>query len=292
MDERQDPVSLHDAEVAAGIARAAASGRQADRRPTPEQLCAAFGEPAASDDARRRAAAALALAGVDVRPDLLTAPAGERVELSVRGGGVAGGGGGSRPARAQRAVAGLAAVAVVLVAGVVAASLLGEGDGESVDEALPAGTSAATVAPTAGTTTAPATTPAPTTATTPGTTATAPEPDQDTAAERRAARRAKARRERRQAAARRRRQKVTVRVDAGARPTFLCVEDEAGRQLFGGTLSGRRVFRARAVSLNVGLATTVIKYGSRTIALPGSPAGVVVTRSGHSFLPLGQRPCA
>ena len=38
---------------------------------------------------------------------------------------------------------------------------------------------------------------------------------------------------------------------------------------------------ARTVALNVGLATTVIKYGRTTVRLPGSPAGVRITPRGQ-----------
>ena len=37
-----------------------------------------------------------------------------------------------------------------------------------------------------------------------------------------------------------------------SRPTFLCVEGD-GKQLFNGTLTGARTFRARVVRLNIGL---------------------------------------
>lgn len=306
MDEHAEPVSLGDAEIAAGIARAAASGREADRRPTPEQLVAAFGEPAATEAARRRAAAALAVAGVRVEPDLRSAPAGERVLLhapAASGGGSAGGG------RSRRALAGLGAVVVVLAAGAAAAAMLSDGEGGSVGDALPAGTSETQTAP------APPTVPATTATVPPATTATATVPPTETAAttdtatapatttedepsaeERAADRRARERRRSRQRARRRaaarRRALVTVRVDGRPRPTFLCVEDGEGKVLFHGTLSTRKVFRARAVALNIGLATTIVRYGTTTVRLPGSPAGVLITRDGHTSLPLGERPCA
>src|SRR3954469_15688582 len=102
-----DPeVPLADAAIATEIATAAARGRGADRAPTLEQLLAAFGEAAPTDAARRRVAAALRVAGMGVRPDLLSAEPGERLLLLPPGAG----GGTSR----VRAVVGLVGVAVIL----------------------------------------------------------------------------------------------------------------------------------------------------------------------------------
>src|SRR3954469_14035289 len=104
-----DPeVPLGDAATATEIAQAAARGRGADRAPTLEQLLAAFGEPAPTEAARRRGAAALGVAGMGGRPDLLIAEPGQRLLLLPPG--VSGG-------RSRgRAVLGLAGVAVVLAA--------------------------------------------------------------------------------------------------------------------------------------------------------------------------------
>src|SRR3954452_23172105 len=77
-----DPeVPLADAAIATEIATAAARGRGADRAPTLEQLLAAFGEQAPTDAARRRVAAALQVAGMGVRPDLMSAEPGQRLML-------------------------------------------------------------------------------------------------------------------------------------------------------------------------------------------------------------------
>src|SRR3954462_14284381 len=77
-----DPeVPLADAAIATEIATAAARGRGADRAPTLEQLLAAFGEHAPPERARRRVAAALRVAGMGVRPALLTAEPGQRLLL-------------------------------------------------------------------------------------------------------------------------------------------------------------------------------------------------------------------
>ena len=84
-----------------------------------------------------------------------------------------------------------------------------------------------------------------------------------------------------------------MRVDATTQPTFLCVEDGNGRQLFGGTLDGRQTFRARRVKLNIGLASTQVTVNGKPVPLAGSPAGLDITRAGGARpLPLGQRPCA
>src|SRR3954464_7841549 len=83
-----DPeVPLGDAAIATQIANAAARGRGADRAPTLEQLLAAFGEPAPTEEARRRVAAAMRVAGMGVRPDLMSAEPGQRLMLLPPGAG-------------------------------------------------------------------------------------------------------------------------------------------------------------------------------------------------------------
>jgi hypothetical protein len=299
-----DPeVPLGDAAIATEIATAAARGRGADRAPTLEQLLAAFGEPAPTEAARRRVAAALRVAGMGVRPDLMSAEPGQRLLLLPPGSG-----GRSR----GRALLGLAGVAAILVVAAAGASLLegNTGGGDRVADNLPdttsapagAGAGAASTAAPANTTPADGeTTPTDTTATettpTTGTETTQTDssatPDDDAAAARR--RRAAAKR-RREAAAERRaaaaRKTVTVRVDASVRPTFLCVDDGSGRILFSGTLSAKKVFKARHVRMNVGLASTRVTVNGNPVTLNGSPAGLDVTRRGGAKeLPLGQRPC-
>jgi hypothetical protein len=301
-----DPeVPLGDAAIASQIAGAAARGRGADRAPTLEQLLAAFGEPAPTDAARRRVAAALRVAGMGVRPDLLSAETGQRL-LLLPPGAAAG-----RPR--WRAALGLAGVAAILVAAAAGASLLeGSGDdGGRVADSLPAGSSSAP-APSGGSASAPATATTATTATTPGTTptetadttptpptdttATTTTPDDDEAAA--AARRARrqAARRKREAAAKRRaaaaRRTVTVRVDASARPSFLCVDDGGGTILFSGTLSDKKTFKSRRVRMNVGLASTIVTVNGNPVRLNGSPDGLDITRAGGAkTLPIGQRPC-
>jgi hypothetical protein len=267
-----EPVRLGDLEVADRIARAVRRGRAADRRPTVEQLVAAFGETEATPDARRRAARALALAGVAAVPDLLEATPGERVTLEVR-----------RPRKRRALLLGLLALAALFAAAAALASQVGHGDNSSSD--LPAGTT---------TTAAP---PPPTTTMQPETPTTAAEP-QPTAAERRRARRARERRARERRARERRararaaaRRRVTVRVTATA-ATFLCVDGD-GRRLFDGTLSGSRTFRARVVRMNVGLGpTTRVTANGKAVPLTASPTGVQITPRSRAFLPLGARPCA
>src|SRR4051794_3274334 len=124
-------VPLADATVAAEIARAAAKGRGADRAPTLEQLLAAFGEHAPTDKARRRVRAALRMADLGVRPDLLDAEPGQRLLLLPPGAA-------SGPPGRSRALGGLLALGVVLIAAVAAAALIGSnGDDKRASDALP-----------------------------------------------------------------------------------------------------------------------------------------------------------
>jgi hypothetical protein len=273
-----DPVSLRDLEVADRIARAVRRGQPGDRHATIEQVVAAFGEPEPTKEARRRAARALALAGVATIPDLLEAAPCERVVLEVR-----------RPRRRRPLLLGVLALAALIGAAAAVASTVDFGNDTAGD--LPSGSrSTSTTAPAPTTeTTAPATT-------TQATTTTAAKP-QPTAAQRRRARRARERRARSSAAARRRaqaraaaRRRVTVRLTA-SQPTFLCVEGD-GRRLFDGTLTGSRTFRAKVVRLNVGLGpSTRVTANGKAVALTGSPTGAQITPKGSTFLPLGARPC-
>jgi hypothetical protein len=276
-----EPVPIRDLEVADRIAHAVRRGRPADRHPTLEQVVAAFGETEPTPDARRRAARALALAGVATVPDLFEAAPGQRVVLEVR------------RERSRRALfSGALALAAVIGAAAALASTVDLGDDTAGD--LPSDTTTTTtptVAPTTETTAPEATTT--TTATKPP--ATKPKAkSKPTAAERRRTRRARARRtrEKRRAAARAAaRRRVTVRLVA-SQPTFLCVEGD-GRRLFDGTLSGSRTFRARVVRLNVGLGpTTRVTANGKAVPLSGSPTGVEITPRRRSALPLGARPCA
>jgi translation initiation factor IF-2 len=290
-------VPLADAAIATQIAQAAATGRGADRAPTLEQLLAAFGEREPTLAARRRVRAALAVAGLGVRPDLLNAEPGQRLMLLPPGAGAG-------PSRG-RAVAGLAALAVVLGLAIGGASLFGKGStNDRASDSLPAETSTfalpATATATASTATpASATTPADTTpaattpaATTPATATTTTTPAAPSAAEIQALRHKRAARIRAQRRKQAARRTVTVRVDASARPTFLCVDDGQGRQLFGGTLTGRKTFTGRRVRLNVGLASTRVTVNGNAVTLNGSPAGLDITRTGGAReLPSGNRPC-
>jgi hypothetical protein len=296
-----DPeVPLGDAAIATEIANAAARGRGADRAPTLDQLLAAFGEPAPTPEARLRVAAALRVAGMGVRPDLLTAEPGQRLLLLPPGASS----GGSR----GRALAGLLAVAVILAAAAAGATLLNTGGKDDrVADDLPSETSTfpvqgAATSATPASTTAPAettateTTPTETTATTPDA-----ETEKAAAAEReRAARikreraeaKTKAEAKKRRAAAVAAGKGVTVRVDASVRPTFLCVDNGNGTTMFSGTLTGKKVFRAKRVRMNIGLASTRITVNGNAVRLDGSPAGLDITRKGGArSLALGQRPC-
>jgi hypothetical protein len=266
------PVPIGDLEVADRIAKAVRRGRAADRRPTLEQLLAAFGEQQATNEARRRVARALALAGVATVPDLLEAAPGQRVSLEVRG-----------PRKRHVLLLGILALVVLLGAAAALATTLDTSSTETGAN-LPADT---TTAPTT-TTTAPTTT----------TQATTTTPKEPSAAERRRERRArqkrareKRERERRAAARAAARRRVTVRLTA-TQPTFLCVDGD-GRRLFNGTLSGSRTFRAREVRMNVGLGpTTRVTANGRTVPLTSSPVGIRLTPKGQVLLPRGTRPCA
>jgi hypothetical protein len=272
-----EPVSVRDLEVADRIARAVRGGKPADRTPTIEQLVAAFGEAEPTVQARRRAARALALAGVAAVPDVLEAAPGQRVTLEVR-----------HVRRRGALVAGILALVVLFAAVAAAATQLDFSD-DNAASSLPAGTTA--TGPTTATNTV---TQEPTTTDTTSTAAKAP----DTAAERRRAKRirerrarakrARARRAKARAAARRR---VTVRLDARA-ATFLCVEGD-GKQLFNGTLNGARTFRGRVVRLNIGLGpSTRVTANGKAVPLTASPTGIELTPKSRRFLPLGSRPCA
>jgi cytoskeletal protein RodZ len=278
------PVPVRDLEVADRIARAVRGGKAADRHPTIEQIVAAFGEHEPTPDARRRAARALALAGVATVPDLLEAAPGQRVVLEVRS------------ARRRRPLfLGILALAALIGA---AAALAGSVDlGNDTTGDFPSDASSTTAASSAApTTSTAASTPPPTTSTdAPATTTTAkPQP---TAAQKRKAARARARRAREKRTRERRakaraaaRSRVTVRLVA-SQPTFLCVDGD-GRRLFDGTLSGARTFRAKVVRMNVGLGpSTRVTANGKAVPLTGSPTGVQITPKDQTFLPLGARPC-
>ena len=268
-----EPVPVRDLEVADRIARAVRAGRLADRTPTLEQLVKAFGEAEPTADARRRAARALALAGVATVPDLLEAMPGQRVTLEVR-----------HVRRRRALLLGLLALIALFAAAIALATQVDLGDDNTAAD-LPADTT--TTAPTTATNTV-------TQETTSSTAAKAP----PTAAERRRARRIrlkrarekriKARRAKAKAAARRR---VIVRLNA-SRATFLCVEGD-GKELFNGTLSGARTFKGRVVRLNIGLGpSTRVTANGKVVPLTASPTGLELTPKKRTFLPLGARPCA
>jgi len=286
-----DPeVPLADAARAAEIGRIAARGRGADRAPTLEQLLAAFDEHAPTDAARRRVAAALRVAGIGVRPDLLQAQPGQRLMLLPPGV--------SRSPSRVRAAWGVVALSGVLLAAVLAATLIGGSDDQRASD-LPATSSAAapaaTTAPPATTPTVaedgPQTTPTQTTPTqtTPTQTDTTAEQEQGTRTTATTPKRSSSSGSRSGTASK----VVVVRLDAGANPTFLCVDDGNGKELFNGTLDGSRTFKGEHIRLNVGLASTSVRVDGTPVRLDGSPAGLDVTRSGGArALPLGQRPCA
>ena len=282
-----ESVPVRDLEVADRIARAVRGGKPADRTPTVEQLVAAFGEAEPTVDARRRAARALALAGVAVVPDLMEAAPGQRLTLEVR------------HVRKRRALVGGVLALILLFAAVAAAATQLDFSDDNAASSLPAGTA---TGPTTATNTVTQETTS-TDATTSGSTATstAAKPPA-TAAERRRAKRLRERRARAQRAKASRaratakaraaaRARVTVRLNA-SQATFLCVEGDR-KQLFNGTLSGARTFRGKVVRLNIGLGpSTRLTANGKVVPLTASPTGLELTPKSQKFLPLGARPCA
>jgi hypothetical protein len=272
-----EPVSVRDLEVADRIARAVHGGRPADRRPTLEQLVSAFGEAEPTADARRRAARALALAGVATVPDLLEAMPGRRVLLEVRY---------RRRRRRGALLLGTLALLALFAAAVALATQVDVGDDNTAAD-RPADTTTTTPVPVTATNTV----------TGEMTTAASKAPPKS--AERRRARRVRERRARERRARARKikaaraaaRRRVTVRLTA-SRPTFLCVEGD-GEELYNGTLSGSRTFRGRVVRLNVGLGpSTRVTANGRPVPLTASPTGLQLTPKRRTVLPLGSRPCA
>jgi hypothetical protein len=278
-----EPIPVRDLEVADRIARAVRRGRPADRRPPLAQVLVAFGASEPTLEARRRAARALALAGVATVPDLLEAAPAQRVTLEVRS-----------ARKRGSALFGVVAILAVLGAAAALADTLNTSSTDRIAD-LPSATSPTRATRTASSDTTATSAGASEPGTTgPGTTepdATEPgatEPAEASAANRRRERRVRERRARALAAARRR---VTVRLTA-SQPTFLCVDGD-GRQLFNGTLTGSRSFRARVVRLNVGLGpSTRVTANGKPVALSASPTGMQITPRRRTFLPLGARPCA
>ena len=282
-----ESVPVRDLEVADRIARAVRGGKPADRTPTIEQLVAAFGEAEPTVDARRRAARALALAGVAAVPDVMEAAPGQRLTLEVR------------HVRKRRALVGGVLALILLFAAVAAAATQLDFSDDNAASSLPAGT--ATDPTTATNTVTQETTSTATTTSGSTATSTAAKPPA-TAAERRRAKRIRERRARAQRAKASRarakakaraaaRARVTVRLNA-SQATFLCVEGD-GKQLFNGTLSGARTFRGKVVRLNIGLGpTTRLTANGKVVPLTASPTGLELTPKSQKFLPLGARPCA
>src|SRR3954467_4443908 len=156
-----ESVPVRDLEVADRIAKAVRGGKPADRTPTIEQLVAAFGEAEPTLDARRRAARALALAGVAAVPDVLEAAPGQRLTLEVR-----------HVRRRRALVGGILALLLLFAAVAVAATQIDFSDdiaASSLPDPTATGpttaTNTVTQEPTSTATTATGTTSAPTTST-------------------------------------------------------------------------------------------------------------------------------
>jgi hypothetical protein len=277
-----EPVPVRDLEVADRIAKAVRGGKAADRTPTIEQLVAAFGEAEPTLEARRRAARALALAGVAAVPDVLEAAPGQRLTLEVR------------HVRRRRALVGGILALLLLFAAVAAAATQLDFSDDNAASSLPADSTA--TGPTTATNTV-TQEPTSTGTTSAPTTSTAAKPPATAAARRRVKRvrqrraRAKAARARRAKARAAAKRRVTARLNASA-ATFLCVEGD-GQQLFNGTLTGARTFRARVLRFNIGLGpSTRLTANGKVVPLTASPTGLELTPKTRKFLPLGQRPCS
>lgn len=293
------PVSLADAEIARQIADAARTGRPIDRAPTLTQLLAAFGEDTPTPQARARVAAALAVSGVTVSVPLADASPEARIGLAPP----------PAPRRAGRALLGLLLL-LVLLGGATAAALLLKTDDDKAGDALPPVPTLSTPVATTPTVTTPDTTTVTTpvaTVTTPTTVATttvgtvSTTPTTTTTKKRTSSAAArKARRERERRAARRKRERErraaarrTVRATLSPSvPTYLCIKDGSGRQIFGGTLSGPRTFTGKVLRLNVGMGdSTTLTVNGKRLPLNGSPAGYELRPGGRAtVLGSGQRP--
>jgi len=111
---------------------------------------------------------------------------------------------------------------------------------------------------------------------------------QERARERRRAKRAREQRRRtRQAAS-----AVRLRLEP-AEPTYACVVDGSGKQLFGGTLSRAQNFRSKRIRINLGRTSVTVTVNRKRLRIPPSsdPVGYDL-RAGKKPkpLPLGQRP--
>ena len=270
-DSEHTSVPLGDAEVASWVARAVRHGRAADRRATLEMLLYTFRESAPTDAARTRVKAALELAGIQTTPDVLEAPPGTMLKLAaptapmfIRWG--------------RRARVAVLALGVFLISAALAA-LIASGDDDEPQPTTVSGTIATGVGGAA-----PPTAPLP--ATSPKVVV-KPLPRMRSGSRRRSSSRA-----RRSTPAPAARSSVTVRLDSGPRPTFLCVDDGTGDNLFKGTLNGKRTFRGRRIRINVGLETTRVTVNGKKLALNTSPAGFDITPKQQTRLASGERPCA
>jgi cytoskeleton protein RodZ len=121
------------------------------------------------------------------------------------------------------------------------------------------------------------------------------EPDQS-AEEKKAAEERAARRKRREARARRARaaarKRVTLKLTP-SEPTYACVVDGNGKQLFGGTLSEADTFTAKRIKINLGRTTIKVTVNKKSLDIPPSsnPVGYDL-RPGKApvELPDGSRP--
>lgn len=111
----------------------------------------------------------------------------------------------------------------------------------------------------------------------------------------------KAREKRRQKRAREKRAKARAKAKptvvrlrlTPAEPTYACVVDGSGKQLFGGTLSRPQSFKAKRIRINIGRTSVKVTVDRKRVGLPGGsdPVGYDL-RPGRKPkpLPLGRRP--
>jgi cytoskeleton protein RodZ len=75
-------------------------------------------------------------------------------------------------------------------------------------------------------------------------------------------------------------------------PVYACIEDGAGKSLFGGIMTAPRTFKAKQIKINLGRSAVNVTINGKRLKIPqGSvPVGYDVTPRKVRPIPLGQRP--
>jgi cytoskeleton protein RodZ len=75
-------------------------------------------------------------------------------------------------------------------------------------------------------------------------------------------------------------------------PVYACIEDGAGKSLFGGIMTTARTFKAKRIKMNLGRSAVNVTINGKRLKIPqGSvPVGYDVTPNKVRPIPLGQRP--